>query len=43
MNNFIYPDYWQQASAELSECDEVLARLIADNRGLHLRKKETDV
>ena len=39
MSNFIYPDYWQQATAELSECDEVLARLIADNRGLHLRSR----
>jgi DNA-3-methyladenine glycosylase II len=39
VSNFIYPDYWPQATAELSECDEVLARLIADNRGLHLRSR----
>lgn len=39
MNSYTYPDYWQQASAELAASDEVLATLIAENRGLHLRSR----
>lgn len=39
MNQLVHPAYWQQATQELSDADEILARLIAEHRGLHLRSR----
>lgn len=39
MTQFVHPDYWPQATEELSAADEALAGLIAEHRGLHLRSR----
>ena len=39
MTVLVHPEYWPQASAELSAADEILAQLIGEHRGLHLRSR----
>ncbi|WP_249384048.1 DNA-3-methyladenine glycosylase [Chitinivorax sp. B] len=39
MNAIVTPSYWEQATQELAEADELLAKLIAGNRPLHMRSR----
>lgn len=39
VSKIVPPPYWAQATAALSDVDEVLAKLIANNRGLHMRSR----
>ncbi|MBB5019699.1 DNA-3-methyladenine glycosylase II [Chitinivorax tropicus] len=39
MNAIVTPGYWEQATRELSEADELLAKLIVANRPLHMRSR----